>query len=115
MGAILIQASSPPVVTEVQDFATALFDARGDFVAMGSNVIPHVAPMQFAVRAIMEECAENPGIGDGAMWPHPGVRRRSKILALKPQERKKIWGDPIDPPVAVSERFGNMSGLRTVI
>src|SRR3990172_775573 len=51
MGVILIQASSSPVVTEVQDFATALFDARGDFVAMGSNVIPHVAPMQFAVRA----------------------------------------------------------------
>src|SRR3972149_10252814 len=65
MGVILIQASSSPVVTEVQDFATALFDARGDFVAMGSNVIPHVAPMQFAVRAIMEECAENPGIGEG--------------------------------------------------
>ena len=33
MGVILIQASSSPVVTEVQDFATALFDARVRLIA----------------------------------------------------------------------------------
>ena len=88
MGVILIQASSSPVVTEVQDFATALFDARGDFVAMGSNVIPHVAPMQFAVRAIMEECAENPGIGEGDAFivndPHRGAMHQSDIIIAAP-------------------------------
>jgi N-methylhydantoinase B len=88
MGVILIQASSSPVVTEVQDFATALFDGRGDFVAMGSNVIPHVAPMQFAVRAIMDECAENPGIGEGDAFivndPHRGAMHQSDIIIAAP-------------------------------
>jgi N-methylhydantoinase B len=88
MGVILIQASSSPVVTEVQDFATALFAANGDFVAMGSNVIPHVAPMQFAVRAVMEECADNPGIHEGDAFivndPHRGAMHQSDIIIAAP-------------------------------
>ncbi len=88
MGTILIQASSSPVVTEVQDFATALFAANGDFVAMGSNVIPHVAPMQFAVRAVMEECSENPGIREGDAFivndPHRGAMHQSDIIIAAP-------------------------------
>lgn len=88
MGVILVQASSSPVVSEVQDFATALFAANGDFVAMGSNVIPHVAPMQFAVRAIMEECADNPGIGEGDAFivndPHRGAMHQSDIIIASP-------------------------------
>lgn len=88
MGIILVQASSSPVVTEVQDFATALFAANGDFVAMGSNVIPHVAPMQFAVRAVMEECKENPGINEGDAFilndPHRGAMHQSDIIITAP-------------------------------
>jgi N-methylhydantoinase B len=80
MGVILVQASSSPVVTEVQDFATVLFDAAGNLVAMGSNVIPHVVPMQFAVRAVIGECSENPGINEGDAFivndPHRGASVR---------------------------------------
>ncbi|HXP31393.1 MAG TPA: hydantoinase B/oxoprolinase family protein [Stellaceae bacterium] len=88
MGIILIQASSSPVVAEVQDFATALFAANGDFVAMGSNVIPHVAPMQFAVRAVMTECCDNPGINEGDAFilndPHRGAMHQSDIIIAAP-------------------------------
>ncbi|HUT49777.1 MAG TPA: hydantoinase B/oxoprolinase family protein [Alphaproteobacteria bacterium] len=88
MGVILIQASSSPVVTEVQDFATALFAPNGDFVAMGSNVIPHVAPMQFAVRSVMDECSDNPGINEGDAFivndPHRGAMHQSDIIITAP-------------------------------
>jgi N-methylhydantoinase B len=88
MGIILVQASSSPVVTEVQDFATVLFDARGNLVAMGNNVIPHVVPMQFAVRAVIDECSENPGINEGDAFivndPHRGAMHQSDIIITAP-------------------------------
>jgi N-methylhydantoinase B len=98
MGIILVQASSSPVVTEVQDFATVLFDARGNLVAMGNNVIPHVIPMQFAVRAVIDECAENPGINEGDAFivndPHRGAMHQSDIIITAPvyfQKRLIGW------------------------
>lgn len=88
MEVILVQASSSPVVTEVQDFATVLFDAAGNLVAMGSNVIPHVVPMQFAVRAVIDECSENPGINEGDAFivndPHRGAMHQSDIIITAP-------------------------------
>lgn len=88
MGIILVQASSSPVVTEVQDFATVLFDAAANLVAMGSNVIPHVVPMQFAVRAVIDECSDNPGINEGDAFivndPHRGAMHQSDIIIIAP-------------------------------
>jgi hypothetical protein len=43
-------------------------------------------------------------IGDSALWPHfanAGVL--SKFWMLTPEERKRIWGDPINPMEAVAD------------
>ena len=97
MGIILVKASSSPVVTEVQDFATVLFDPGGNLVAMGNNVIPHVVPMQFAVRAVIDECSDNPGINEGDAFiindPHRGAMHQSDIIITAPVHfRGKLVG-----------------------
>jgi hypothetical protein len=43
-------------------------------------------------------------IGDGALWPHFGnTPALERFWALTPAERKKLWGDPIDPLVGLAD------------
>ena len=43
-------------------------------------------------------------IGDDSLWPHFGnTPALEKFWALTPPERKKIWGNPIDPLVAIAD------------
>jgi hypothetical protein len=43
-------------------------------------------------------------IGDAALWPHFGnTPALEKFWALTPAERKKVWGDPIDPLTAIAD------------
>ena len=43
-------------------------------------------------------------ISRGALWPHFGNTAALEMFwALPPDERRKIWGDPIDPMVSVTD------------
>jgi hypothetical protein len=55
-------------------------------------IVEHVARMALA-RVI----------GDDTLWPHfANTPALEKFWALTPPERKKIWGDPIDPQTAIA-------------
>lgn len=95
MGIALAQVSSSPVVTEVKDFCTAIFDHAGHLVAMGAYVIGHVGAMQFALRNLLSSA--HPGeFDDGDMFimndPYLGALHQSDIVILSPVFYE---GDPI--------------------
>lgn len=60
--------SGSPVVTQAADFNTGLFLANGDLITTGKNVLVHAASLGEMVRHTLEDCSEDPGIGEGDMF-----------------------------------------------
>lgn len=55
MAVVLTRTSGSPVLTEAQDFSTALFDAKGEHIAYSGYVTLHMASSLVAVQTLLEE------------------------------------------------------------
>lgn len=88
MGATLIHTSGSPVVTEVMDIATAIFSPEGAIISMGNYVMLHMVSMQMAVKAIIAECGQDPGISENDMFilndPYRGTLHQPDVVIVAP-------------------------------
>jgi N-methylhydantoinase B len=56
MGAALRRTSFSPNIKERRDYSCAVFDARGQVIAMGDHMPVHLGSMPMAVAAAIEQC-----------------------------------------------------------
>jgi N-methylhydantoinase B len=55
MAIVLTRTSGSPVLTEAQDFSTALFDVQGEHIAYSGYVTLHMASSLLAVQSLIDE------------------------------------------------------------
>lgn len=87
--AIALRAvSSSPIVTEASDFNNALYTAGGEIASMGPQVVFHSGAMPIVLRHVIEDCSENPGIGEGDMFvvndPYKGAVHHPDVSLVAP-------------------------------
>jgi N-methylhydantoinase B len=84
----IMTISGSKQVTEMSDFNVGLYLADGSVAAMGHTSLHHSACMADMVRAIIEDCADDPGIGEGDMFivndPWKGSMHAPDIAMLAP-------------------------------
>jgi N-methylhydantoinase B len=84
----IMTISGSKQVTEMSDFNVGLYLADGSVAAMGHTSLHHSACMADMVRAIIEDCAGDPGIGEGDMFivndPWKGSMHAPDIAMLAP-------------------------------
>jgi N-methylhydantoinase B len=61
MGATLRRTAFSPNIKERRDYSCAIFDARGEVIAMGDHMPVHLGSMPMSVRAAIQSCALEPG------------------------------------------------------
>jgi N-methylhydantoinase B len=61
MGAALRRTAFSPNIKERRDYSCAIFDARGEVIAMGDHMPVHLGSMPMSVRAAIQSCAFEPG------------------------------------------------------
>ena len=61
MGAALRHTAFSPNIKERRDYSCAIFDARGEVIAMGDHMPVHLGSMPMSVRAAIESCDLEPG------------------------------------------------------
>jgi len=98
----LMTISGSKQVTEMSDFNVGLYLADGSVAAMGHTSLHHSACMAEMVRAVIEDCADNPGINDGDMFlvndPWKGSMHAPDIALLAPLHedgRLVLWAGAI--------------------
>src|SRR5437764_3504620 len=69
MGAALRRTAFSPNIKERRDYSCAVFDARGQVIAMGDHMPVHLGSMPMSVRAAMDALELAPG--DVAMLNDP--------------------------------------------
>src|SRR5438067_6697520 len=69
MGAALRRTAFSPNIKERRDYSCAVFDARGQVIAMGDHMPVHLGSMPMSVRAAMDALQLAPG--DVAMLNDP--------------------------------------------
>jgi N-methylhydantoinase B len=70
MGAALRRTSFSPNIKERRDYSCAVFDARGQVIAMGDHMPVHLGSMPMSVAAAIEQCEFNQSrIGCGRFEP----------------------------------------------
>lgn len=68
MGATLASTSGSPAVVSAKDYATAVMRANGDLVMVSCGVLFQAVTLPYAVRHIMLEYQESPGISPGDVF-----------------------------------------------
>jgi len=61
MGAALRRTSFSPNIKERRDYSCAVFDSRGQVIAMGDHMPVHLGSMPMSVAAAVEQCVLEPG------------------------------------------------------
>jgi N-methylhydantoinase B len=61
MGAALRRTAFSPNIKERRDYSCAVFDARGEVIAMGDHMPVHLGSMPMSVRAAIDGCPLRPG------------------------------------------------------
>src|SRR6202142_36710 len=61
MGAALRRTAFSPNIKERRDYSSAVFDSRGEVIAMGDHMPVHLGSMPMSVRAAIESSALEPG------------------------------------------------------
>src|SRR5436309_7182232 len=69
MGTVLRRTAFSPNIKERRDYSCAVFDARGQVIAMGDHMPVHLGSMPMSVRAAVESIQLAPG--DVAMLNDP--------------------------------------------
>src|SRR3954470_918754 len=94
MGAALLRTAFSPNIKERRDYSCAVFDARGQVIAMGDHMPVHLGSMPMSVRAAVDRLELGPG--DIAMLndPFAGGTHLPDITLVAPVyvERKKLKG-----------------------
>src|SRR5438105_15344095 len=98
MGAALRRTAFSPNIKERRDYSCAVFDARGQVIAMGDHMPVHLGSMPMSVRAATDALQLAPR--DVALLnapfhsgsPLPAIARVARaLLADPPQRRGAIW------------------------
>ncbi|MFC4799368.1 hydantoinase B/oxoprolinase family protein [Neobacillus sp. GCM10023253] len=55
MATTLLRTSGSPVLTEAQDFSTAVFDVNGEHIAFSGYVVAHIGSSLIGVQAVLRE------------------------------------------------------------
>src|SRR5216684_1847171 len=61
MGAALRRTSFSPNIKERRDYSCAVFDSKGQVIAMGDHMPVHLGSMPMSVAAAVEQCVLEPG------------------------------------------------------
>src|ERR1700676_1514886 len=61
MGAALRRTAFSPNIKERRDYSCAVFDSRGQVIAMGDHIPVHLVSMPMSGAAAIEQCALDPG------------------------------------------------------
>jgi len=61
MGAALRRTAFSPNIKERRDYSSAIFDERGDVIAMGDHMPVHLGSMPLSVRAVLDTLTLEPG------------------------------------------------------
>jgi N-methylhydantoinase B len=61
MGAALRRTAFSPNIKERRDYSCAVFDSRGEVIAMGDHMPVHLGSMPMSVRAVVEKLTLGPG------------------------------------------------------
>ncbi len=61
MGAALRRTAFSPNIKERRDYSCAVFDGRGEVIAMGDHMPVHLGSMPMSVRAAIDTCTMDPG------------------------------------------------------
>jgi N-methylhydantoinase B len=98
----LMTISGSKQVTEMSDFNVGLYLADGSVAAMGHTSLHHSACMAEMVRAVIEDCAVDPGINEGDMFivndPWKGSLHAPDVAMLAPLHidgRLVLWAGAI--------------------
>lgn len=68
MGITVSRVTGSTVTIEAKDLMVGLYDGEGNLVATGAGVIYHSSAFQAAIRYIIDEYSESPGIYDGDVF-----------------------------------------------
>ena len=68
MGAALRRTSFSPNIKERRDYSCAVFDSRGQVIAMGDHMPVHLGSMPMSVAAAIEQCKLNIPRSNPATW-----------------------------------------------
>ncbi len=98
----LMTISGSKQVTEMSDFNVGLYLADGSVAAMGHTSLHHSACMAEMVRAVIADCAVDPGINEGDMFivndPWKGSLHAPDVAMLAPLHidgRLVLWAGAI--------------------
>ena len=84
MGAVLRKSSYSANIKERRDYSCALYDARGETIAMGDHMPVHLGAMPLSVRAVMDAFALEPGDVALVNDPFQGGTHLPDITAVAP-------------------------------
>jgi N-methylhydantoinase B len=80
--------SGSPVVTDVADFNTGIYDANGDAITMGFHVLFHSGTLPAAIRNLISSFKKNPGFEMGDQFalndPYRGTVHQSDVMMMAP-------------------------------
>jgi N-methylhydantoinase B/oxoprolinase/acetone carboxylase alpha subunit len=84
MGSVLRRSSYSANIKERRDYSCAVYDARGETVAMGDHMPVHLGAMPLSVRAVMDSFDLNPGDIALVNDPFRGGTHLPDITAVAP-------------------------------
>lgn len=84
MGAVLRKSSYSANIKERRDYSCALYDARGETIAMGDHMPVHLGAMPLSVRAVMDAFALEEGDVALVNDPFQGGTHLPDITAVAP-------------------------------
>jgi N-methylhydantoinase B len=111
MGAALRRTSFSPNIKERRDYSCAVFDARGQVIAMGDHMPVHLGSMPMSVAAAIEQCQLNHSPlepGDVVMLNDPfrGGTHLPDITLVMPVYVRKPAGKPANETTRKAKRSG---------
>ncbi len=68
MGITLTRVTGSPISMDAKDYAAGLFKADGDLMMISSGVLFHAVTIPYAIKHILKEYSQNPGIADGDVF-----------------------------------------------
>jgi len=100
MGAVLRRTAFSANIKERRDYSCALYDARGDTIAMGDHMPVHLGAMPLSVRAVLDSIRLRPGDVAIVNDPFRGGTHLPDITAVA-----GVWiGEAAEPAFYVAAR-----------
>jgi N-methylhydantoinase B len=107
MGAALRRTAFSPNIKERRDYSCAVFDARGEVIAMGDHMPVHLGSMPMSVRAAIAHCELVPGDMVMLNDPFAGGTHLPDITLVAPVFVNKVRTGrerPLSPDFYVASR-----------